>query len=259
VRALREGRVAVKNTAGRAPAPAAVRTADIVVLAVPDPAIEPTAAMIAPWLGRASIVLHVAGSRGPEALLSCREAGAAIGVLHPLVSFAGPKQAPPLRGATFVIDGDREAMRAARRLAGALGARVLAARVHGPAYHAAASLAANGTVGLAAIAVDVWARLGLSRRSAERAVASLLESVVRNLAQVGLPDALTGPIVRGDAETVTRHRRALRAHPSAARAYDALAPAILEVARSAGLDEAAAGRIEAALGGRRRRSRREPR
>jgi len=168
--------------------------------------------------------------------------------MHPLASFADPAHPPDLRAATFVISGDRKAIAAARRIARGVGARPLAIALHGPAYHALAAMIAGGSVGFVHATIPVLEGLGLARRDAERAAAGLIASVAQNIARMGLPGALTGPVIRGDAGTVAAHRDALRAlSPEVIRAYDAVAPLVLGCALEAGLDPAAAARIRAAL------------
>lgn len=248
-RALTQASWSVRATSGRRVRRAAVADADVVILAAPDPALPTLATTVAPWLAPRAIVLHCSGRYDASLLAPCRDAGAAIAAMHPLVSFADPLRPPALAGTTFVIAGDRRAMRAASSIARAVGARPLRAAAHGPTYHAAAALAANGAAALAAIAVRVLARAGLSRRDAERAIGALLRTVGENVERIGTPAALTGPAVRGDAATVLAHRRALAAlDPGAARAYDALAPQILACAREAGLDPVRAATVEGALG-----------
>lgn len=221
---------------------------DVIVLAVPDPALETMAASIAPRLAPGQVVLHCSGSRPVEVLSACRDAGARIGAMHPLVSFAHPKHTPELQGTTFVIHGDRAAETAARRLAKAAGARTVVAPLHGPAYHAAAALVANGSVALADTGVSVMEQLGVEKKAARRAVAALLHSVADNVERIGVPDALTGPVARGDADTVAAHRRALRKlDRGAAAAYAAIGPAILQTAQRAGLSRAAASAVRKAL------------
>lgn len=244
----RAGAADTRSIPGRADVDLDVlRGAEAVVLAVPDPAIEGVARRIAPALGASHVVLHCAGSRGPEVLAACAERGVSVGVMHPLVAIAGDSS--ELAGRTFVIAGDRRAVEVAFEIATRLGARPVVASLHGPAYHAAAALVANGSTALASLAVDVLEQLGMARPEAERAVAGLLASVAVNVAGVGVPAALTGPIARGDAGTVAGHRQALaKLDPSALLAYDAVAPAIVEVAARAGLDPRARGAIRRALG-----------
>ncbi len=237
-------------TSGHRPSRRLIGAARAVVLAVPDPVIAECAARIAPWLGRRACVLHCAGSRDAGELAACREAGAAVAAMHPLASFADPRRPPELGGAAFVTAGDAAAVRAARRIARAVGARVIEAPLHGPAYHALAALIAGGSVGFVHATLPVLVGLGLERREAERAAAALVRTVAGNIATIGLPAALTGPVIRGDTGTVAAHRAALRAlSPEVARAYDAVAPLVLACAEEAGLDPELAGRLRALLAG----------
>lgn len=240
--------VEVRMTAGRQPVAQAIRRADVILLAVPDPAIEPTAAAIAPKLGPSPVVLHASGSRSPEVLAACAERGAAIGACHPLASFADPQQPPSLAGVTFLLAGDTVAVRAGRRLARAVGGRALTGPAPGPAYHAAAAMSANGSAALAAVAVRILEDLEVESVDAQRAIGALLRTVAENVENVGLPAALSGPVIRGDAATVRRHREALDELDYAAKeAYDAIAPAILDLAVDGGLPEPRAEAVREAL------------
>lgn len=231
---------------GRHPRRAPIARARAVVIAVPDPAIERVAASIAPWLARGTVVLHLAGSRGPEVLLACARVGGEIGVMHPLVAM--PARGARLSGTTFVIDGTAAASELATRIAEQVGALPQVAGVHGPAYHAAAAMLANGATALAASSVRVLVELGMGEREARVALGALLGTVAENVTTQGPLAALTGPIVRGDAATITRHREALASvDPRALDAYDAIAPAILAVARDAGLGGEKARAISGAL------------
>lgn len=233
---------------GREGQAADVAGAEVIVLAVPDGAIAGCAARIAPGLERASCVLHCAGARGVDELATCGAAGGHVGVMHPLVSFADGAQPPCLAGTTFTIAGDAYAVTAAEALVHALGARPLMAALHGAAYHAVAALVANGTVGLVHAAVPVLEQLGLTRSQAEHAVAGLLRTVADNVRELGVPRALTGPIMRGDAATVAAHRDALRGiDADTAAAYDAVVPAVLRCAQAAGLSRESAEAVAETL------------
>ena len=244
-RRAREAGLEVRLTSGRAPSAGAVRRARIVLLAVPDPAIEPTAERIAALLRPGIVVLHAAGRLGTEPLGSCARAGAAVGVLHPLVSFADPAHPPSLEGSCFVAWGSPEALRRARPLVEALGARwVRRPAPPGPAYHAAAALLANGAVALAHGADRVFEGLGFRPWQRRAALASLLRTVADNLERMDPPAALSGPARRGDAEAVGAHLAALDAGtPETAATYRRVLPAIVACARAAGLSAAAARRL----------------
>lgn len=246
-RALCAAGAEVRRVPGRDLRPEALGDADVVLLAIPDAALADAAARLAQAKPR-RVILHVAGARTPAELASARSGGHAVGAMHPLVSFADRKHPPGLANATFVIAGDTRAIAAASRIAERVGARALVAEVHGPAYHAAAAMVANGAAALAHAGADLLMALGCDRVDAEIALAGLLRSVASNVASVGVPAALTGPIVRGDAETVARHRAAVEGVDPALRVvYDAAARAIVRCAVDAGLERGRADRVIDAL------------
>lgn len=243
-RSLRASGIHEVHAAGRSVRQSSVRAADTIVLAVSDPSIESVARSIAAHLSPRATVLHCAGARGTDVLEACEVRGAAVGVMHPLVSFPSARRSPSLRGTTFTIHGSRPAIGAARRIAKACGARAVVAQPGGAGYHAAAALVANGAAALAFVSVSVLERLGFEKRDAERAIGGLLRSVGENVQELGVPAALTGPIARGDAETVAAHRLAMRRlGRDALFAYDALVPVIVHCARAAGLTRSKAARI----------------
>lgn len=251
----------VKLLAPRGRLPQIGDDVDLVVVAVRDDAIEDVARRLAASRARplSAAVIHVAGARGPEALAALSGRCAGIGRAHPLASFASRQSVPDLRGALWLMDGERVAVARARRLGRALGC--VPRRWPGvppPAYHAAAALVANGAAALAAAAARVLVDAGAPPPEVAQALGVLLRSVAENVGRLGLPQALTGPVRRGDARTVSRHLGALsRWGPEIGELYRACALAQLPLA--AALGEAAAadlGRVRRALGPARQRRRR---
>jgi len=210
------------------------------VFAVPDGSIRELAEKLAPLLDARVRALHCAGARGVGELGALRERGVAVALFHPLVSFASSRQRSALRGATFTSLGDRRATSEAKRLSRRIGARCVVlpelSDSEAARYHAAAALVANGAAALADVAARILRELGYGQRDAERALSSLLASVAGNVARVGVPAALTGPVVRGDASTVARHLDALaESDQAASRAYAALQPTVVASALARGL------------------------
>lgn len=226
--------------------------ARVVWLTVPDGAVGPTAARIAALgvLSRSTVVFHAAGGLGLDALDPIRTQ-AHVGALHPLVSFADVARPPPLAGTTLVAEGAAPALRAARLLARAYGAHLLvASSLDRALYHAAAALLANGAAALAAVSLALLERAGLPSAAGAptRALAMLLSSVAHNIGALGPRDALTGPIVRGDTNTVERHLARLDvAAPEAAHVYRDIGRTILTLARARGLDERNATHLDELL------------
>lgn len=250
LRALRAADVACMLLPGTrlGAAPPAAR---VYLLAVPDAALAPVSAQLAEHLSRSTRVLHLAGARGLDELAALKQRGLSVGVMHPLVSFADTRAEHALPGATFTCFGDRAAIGAARQLTRRLHARCVVIDPPDATYHAAAALVANGSAALAQMGAQILMPLGFTRSEAEHALAGLLTSVARNVAQVGVPAALTGPVVRGDDQTVARHLAALaRRDRKSAAAYAALQPIVVACARAAGLDAKGARRILHAVANR---------
>ncbi len=222
------GGVEVVGLAGRGTSLTAdtIGRADVVLVTVRDGQLETALAQLytAP-LAPGAIVLHASGSADPESALDqLRRAGHAAGTFHPLVPLADEHRAAvQLRGAWVGVDGDAAAQRAGRVLADALGAHVLTIpRGAKPRYHAAAVLASNFPVVLAAVAAEVMRNAGIDGEAARGAVQRLMQAAVENLATAAPETVLTGPVARGDEETVAKHLAALEGDPEVADAYRAL-------------------------------------
>jgi predicted short-subunit dehydrogenase-like oxidoreductase (DUF2520 family) len=210
--ALSAAGVEVTGPLGRDDAPPA--SADAVLLCVPDSAIVEAAAAYA---GVAPLVGHSSGAT-PVAVLGAADAFG----LHPLQTFAEGGAA--FAGVGCAIGGTTpRALAAADALARCLGMRPFElADADRPAYHAAASIASNFLVTLEAAAERVAATTGLERDL----LVPLVRQTVENWAALGPERALTGPVARGDEETVERQREAvLAAAPELEPLWDALVTA----------------------------------
>ena len=108
----------------------------------------------------------------------------------------------------------------------------------------------NHTVALFDEALELFAAAGVARDEAQAPLAALLAGTSANLTALGVPDALTGPIARGDVETVRSHLGAIRrSTPEILPSYLALARRTLAVARAKGrIRPEDAARLDALLG-----------
>jgi len=213
-----------------------VDSADIVFLTVPDDAIEEVVGSLS-WSEGKSVV-HCSGSRSLDPLQAARKAGAAVGVLHPLQAFATAQQARRnLRGSAFAIEASDGALQGRLEgIARSLGGRPF--RLSGDKkvlYHAAAAIASNYLVTLVDLASGLWSQFGSRKEDGLSALLPLLKGTVENLEAVGLPDALTGPIARGDVDTVKRHLEALGGvAPELASVYKELGRSTIPIALAKG-------------------------
>ena len=184
------------------------RTPDVMLLCVPDRAIAEIAAGIepGPW------VAHVSGGTPLEALAPHERRFS----LHPLQTFTHERGPEQLDGAWAAVTGETESARAvATALAEVLGLRPFVLDDDRRAlYHAGAAIASNYLVTLRRVAGELLAASG--------APPEALDPLMRRVIENGF--ALTGPIERGDWETVERHRAAIAEHaPDVLEVYDVLA------------------------------------
>ncbi len=220
-----------------------VEEVELIVLAVPDDAVPSVAGSVHMYSGQAMV--HTSGLLGAEALAGAMAAGTQVGSFHPLVAFADLERAvAALHGATIAIEGDDQLLALLARMAEAVGGSpVRLAPGAKPAYHAAAVLAAGGFDALLDAIAQLGRVAGLDEAGSLAIFGPLIEQTLGNARTLGISTALTGPMVRGDRGTVTRHLAAIAAHaPAVTALYRALAEREIEIAldRRALTPEAAA-------------------
>jgi predicted short-subunit dehydrogenase-like oxidoreductase (DUF2520 family) len=190
--------------AGREDAAEACAGAGAALLCVPDAAIREARGTI----GDAAppLIGHVSGASGLEALELAADTRSARFSIHPLQSFAD--DATPVQGTPCAVAGsNKRALRFATALAEVLGMRPFEVpEERRAAYHAAASIASNFLVALEESASELLERAGVA--DARELLAPLVLRTAANWAERG-PEALTGPVARGDGETIERQRAAL--------------------------------------------------
>lgn len=223
--------------------------AQLVFITTPDNAIVSVAGAVRWRPGQ--MVVHTSGAHSLDVLEAAAAQGALTGSFHPLQSFADVREAvASLPGTTFALEGEGELLCVLQELAEALGGRWLHVGPQDKAlYHAAAVLVSNYTVALMQAASDLWAAWGARPQEAVAALMPLLRGTVRNIDRLGLPQALTGPIARGDTETVRWHLEALRERaPSLLPLYARLGLETIPIAQAKGdIDAAAAQEIASML------------
>ncbi len=251
-RAFRTSEVKVVGLHGKRPSgvttssgalPEEMSGANVVVVCVRDPQLdealeELAAAAKSGLIERGTAILHTSAIAEPEGLRALSDSGFPGGTFHPLVPFSDPEVAAELLRKGWVgIDGDNAAKSTSRRLAGHIGARTLDIPPgKKPAYHAAAVIASNFPVVLASVAGHLMHDIGISDASAYQAVESLMSGALANMKHALPDDALTGPVVRGDVDTVRKHLEGLRGHAVAQDVYRALSHAAVEIAQRRGVD-----------------------
>jgi predicted short-subunit dehydrogenase-like oxidoreductase (DUF2520 family) len=214
--------------AGRKDSLAAAASSRTALLCVPDGEISRACAQISAAIPPLELVGHTSGAQTLGCLDGAREQGADTFSIHPLQTIPDPETS--LAGAPCAIAGSSpRAERAAEELAAELGMAPFSVPDEvRAAYHAAASMASNFLVTLEESAAELLEQAGVD--NARELLAPLVLRTAANWAERG-DSALTGPIVRGDEQTVEQHRTAIASvSPTLAPLYDALAERTLEIA-----------------------------
>ncbi|MBT3201582.1 MAG: DUF2520 domain-containing protein [Phycisphaerales bacterium] len=188
----------------------------IVLLTVSDDAIESLCNELsdAGAFASGSIVAHCSGALGSDILASARDkCGAKIASMHPLATFPTAEAAIEKFAGTYCFcEGDPAATDELMSLAGDIGGKPRLIKSEGKVlYHAAACMASNYFVTLTEAAMALCDTAGIDRQTAWDALSPLVSATLDNVTKLGPTAALTGPIARGDAETIARHIDALDA------------------------------------------------
>ena len=230
---LRRAQSLAKQVRGRALTDASVGLAalraDLIWFCVPDAEIARAARVLAgrmEWKGR--VALHSSGVLSSDELAVLRRRGARVASVHPLMTFVRGSR-PSLAGVAFALEGDAPAVRVARRAIEDVGGHSYSIRKNDKAaYHAWGTFAAPLFTALLATTEQVAALAGVNRKAAKRRMMPILLQTLANYAAFDAAGAFSGPIVRGDVDTVKRHLRVLRKVPAARKVYSALAGAALQ-------------------------------
>lgn len=205
---------------------------DLILIAVSDDAIGGVVTDLAACLpdGAAPFILHLSGRSGADLLAPLQQHGARTAAVHPAMTFTGDpvREVARMIGATFVVTADNApAIAAARDLVARLGG--VAEQVEEgqrALYHAALCHAANHLVTLIAGSRDALAAAGIADPAA--LLGPLVRAALDNSLDRGMA-ALSGPLLRGDGDSISRHLTALASdQPQLLPAYRAMARATLD-------------------------------
>lgn len=217
-------RALAKKVGGKAVGPMdAALEAQVVWFCVPDGQIAATArafAKRADWKGK--VALHASGALASGELAAVRRRGAAVASLHPMMSFPGKVQ-PKLKDVMFAVEGDARAARVASQIARDLGGEAFKiSATSKPLYHAWGAFGSPLLVALLATGERVGRAAGVPRSKLRTAMAPILKQTIENYLEHGAVGAFSGPLLRGDVETIRKHVRELKRIPEAYAVYAAL-------------------------------------
>lgn len=210
------------------------RCTDVVFITTPDGVISDVCDEIAAGQGLdpQTTVLHCSGAHPSTILSAAKSCDAVIGSMHPLQSFAGDTDKNPFKGIIIAIEGEKKAVEIATEMARVLDSVCLTIKTDAKTlYHAAAVVASNYLVAIQHMAFDLLQKAGISGNDAFKVLGPLIKGTLGNIEQVGTVKALTGPIARGDVETITRHIKGIRENATELlQLYEVLGQYTVEIA-----------------------------
>lgn len=189
---------------------------DLVFITVPDQTLKKIDAEIAALLREhcidaEMIWYHVSGAHPSGYLSEMKEAGCAVGSMHPLQSFGEPDaSASRLSKTWFTLEGTKKAVDSGKTILDQIGAKYSLIKAENkPLYHAGACVVSNFLVTLLESGICFFEAAGMQRDDIFQAVEPLIDATLANIREKGTINAITGPIVRGDFNTVSVHLQAL--------------------------------------------------
>ena len=201
---------------------------DIIWICHTDDALAETGKTLARQPGwRGKVVLHSSGALASSVLAPLQRAGAHAASLHPMMTFV-PGASPRMSEVPFAVEGDPAAVAAARRLVMRLGAEIFPIRKEFKTlYHALGSFSSPMLVATLATAERVGRAAGLNPNQIRRIIGPILRETIKNYLERGPGAAFSGPVKRGDLNTIRRHLRELKRVAGATEVYRALVKSAL--------------------------------
>ncbi len=228
----------------------AAKKADIVFITTPDGAIKSACDSISKKKGfkAGSVVLHCSGGLSSTELMSAKTCGANIGSMHPMQSFASTEyEFNPFSGIVTSVEGDREAVDAAKHVTEDLGSHCVTIKTEAKMlYHASAVVASNYLVTLLDLSLSLIKLAGVTGEDALRGLKPLIEGTISNVEKMGIQNALTGPIARGDIQIIEKHLSEIGSKtPQLLSLYKTLGLYTVEIAKEKGsISEAVRKRLK---------------
>jgi predicted short-subunit dehydrogenase-like oxidoreductase (DUF2520 family) len=203
-------------------------TSDILWICHTDDALTETAKLLARKPGWSDkIVFHSSGALTSDVLSPFKRKGASTASLHPMMTFV-PGATPRIEEVPFAVEGDDRAVSIARSIVRDLGAEsFVIKKAAKPLYHALGSFSSPLIVAALVTAERVGRGAGLTASQTRRVMAPILRQTMKNYAERGAAAAFSGPIKRGDVNTVLRHLKELKRVPGASEVYRALVKSAL--------------------------------
>lgn len=219
----------------------AAQLGDLVFLTVSDRAIREVAGRLAgladDFSGRTFV--HCSGNESAALLQPLKAKGAATAAFHPLQTFTPQSGPDSFSGIYFSLQGDKKAFPILGQLATQIGAHYFEVSEKQKSHlHAAAVMASNYLNTLLDAAVETGTLSGLPESQVQKALLPLVKTTLGNIGETSSAEALTGPIKRGDIQTVRKHLDMLKDHHDLLGLYRMMGLQTVELSQKSGtLDE----------------------
>ncbi len=209
---------------------------DLVLLTVPDDVLPELVAGLAATnaIGAGTFVMHASGRFGVEVLSDLAASGCLPLALHPVMTLTGTSlDLTRISGCPFGVTAAEELRPVAEALVVEMGGEPIWVLEENRAlYHAALAFGSNHLMTLVNQTNDLLSAAGIENPTALSL--PLLSASLDNAIRQG-DLAITGPIVRGDSQTVSAHVQELSKHGNAVlQTYLALARLTAERALESG-------------------------
>lgn len=204
---------------------------DLIILAVSDDSIELVSKQISAVLipTENKNVIHCSGTHSSEILAHLKKKGVKTASFHPIKAIT--KNTVSFKGIWFDMEGDKELLSILEQLTEKLGAFSFRVEPEAkPFLHASAVVASNYLVVLADLVSRISAQGNIPEETAIKALAPLMENTLSNINELGVTDALTGPIAREDVQTIEKHLQSLDSAPKLQVLYKTLGLEAVKIA-----------------------------
>ncbi len=209
---------------------ALTEASDTLFIATPDGEIAKVWDCIAGLELSGKIIGHFSGSLSSHVFSGIEKTGAAGISIHPMYAFGDKFTAYQNFSTAFlVMEGEKEAVRVMKELFGErLRHRILTIRAGDKLkYHAAAAISSNLMIALFETSLRLLADCGFSEEDSKELLTPLVENNIHTMLEKGTAEALTGPVERGDVETVKKHLEVTDSQT--ARIYKLLSEVLVQI------------------------------
>jgi predicted short-subunit dehydrogenase-like oxidoreductase (DUF2520 family) len=200
----------IQNATPLATAQEVANQCNVIFITTPDDVIQSIAENVR-W-NENSIVLHCSGAKTLSILDLAKLQGASVGSLHPMQTFSETiNKGTNLSGITFAIEGESDVLRTLESIVlGLKGYPIQIDPKYRSLYHLSGFLACGAVVTLLAAAASIWKTIGYSESRGVEVLIPLVKNTLSNIENRGIADSMTGPVTRGDVNTIEDHLKGLQ-------------------------------------------------